>query len=261
MSDKAFKFLLFTISLIVIIVILSGCMSSVSTYSVSGYVTYNGSGLSGVTISFSDGLPSVTTNTSGYWSQSGLTGSVVVTPSLSGYTFTPSSTTVTGPNNNVNFTAAPLTTSISITSVVFSGSAGNYTITINGNGFGSLPISLPFSGDTSYLSIVDGAQIGSAEWGYSGDGNILNYQSWSNTQIVVSGFGGNPGDAVRMAIWNPSSGAGVTWGGNVPGGQNNPQITSVSFSGSGQNTQIIIKGSGFGPAPVSMPYTGDLNFF
>ncbi len=80
------------------------------TYSVSGYVkNSSGSGLSGVTISFSDGLASVTTNTSGYWSQSGLTGSVVVTPSLSGYTFTPSSTTVTGPNNNVNFTASEST--------------------------------------------------------------------------------------------------------------------------------------------------------
>ncbi len=77
-------------------------------YTVSGYVVdSNGNGLGGVSISFSDGLSSVTTNSQGYWSQSGLSGSVVITPSLNGYTFTPSSTTVTGPNNNVNFTGYP----------------------------------------------------------------------------------------------------------------------------------------------------------
>lgn len=74
------------------------------TYSVSGQITdINGNGIPGVTISFSGGYSSVTTNSNGYWSQSGLTGSVVVTPSLSGYTFSPSSITVTGANNNVNF--------------------------------------------------------------------------------------------------------------------------------------------------------------
>ncbi len=104
MGKKRFEFILLAIGIVIVIIVLSGCIPSTFTYSVSGYVTYNGSGLSGVTISFNDGLPSVTTNTSGYWSQSGLTGSVVVTPSLSGYTFTPSSTTVTGPNSNVNFT-------------------------------------------------------------------------------------------------------------------------------------------------------------
>ncbi len=95
--------------IIILALVLSGCMNptnSVSTYSVSGYVTYNGNGLPGVIISFSDGLPSVVTNSQGYWSQSGLTGSVVVTPSLSGYTFNPSSITVTNTNNNVNFLAS-----------------------------------------------------------------------------------------------------------------------------------------------------------
>ena len=35
-----------------------------------------------------------------------------------------------------------------ITSVQFSGSSGNYTLTVNGSGFGTLPSSLPFSGDS-----------------------------------------------------------------------------------------------------------------
>ncbi len=106
---KKYQVLLLVLPIILLGVILSGCMSpSVSTYSVSGCVTYNGNGLSGVTMSFSDGLPSVVTNSQGEWSQSGLTGSVVVTPSLSGYTFTPSSLTVSGADNNVDFTAVPV---------------------------------------------------------------------------------------------------------------------------------------------------------
>ncbi len=75
------------------------------TYSVSGYVRNNsGNGLSGVTISFTNGYTSVTTNSNGYWSKDGLSGSVTVTPYLSGYTFVPSSRNVSGPTNDVNFT-------------------------------------------------------------------------------------------------------------------------------------------------------------
>ena len=129
MKSNRFKFLILLGGLITLIFVLSSCMSvpSVTSYSVSGQVTYNGSGLGGVTISFSDGLPSVTTNSNGSWSQSGLTGSVTVTPSLSGYTFSPSSITVTGPNNNVNFIAyAP--------NIIYVTNIGDNTVSvINGN--------------------------------------------------------------------------------------------------------------------------------
>jgi len=129
MKSNRFKFLILLGGLITLIFVLSSCMSvpSVKSYSVSGQVTYNGSGLGGVTISFSDGLPSVTTNSNGSWSQSGLTGSVTVTPSLSGYTFSPSSITVTGPNNNVNFIA-------SVPNVIYVTNVGDNTVSvINGN--------------------------------------------------------------------------------------------------------------------------------
>jgi hypothetical protein len=61
---------------------------------------------------------------------------------------------------------------------------------------------------------------GGGRWnaGYCGayecDGVTLNYASWSNTQIVMSGFGGqyangswyvNPRDAFCVAVW-PSTG-------------------------------------------------------
>src|SRR5208282_3307127 len=62
-----------------------------------------------------------------------------------------------------------------ITGVVFSGSPGNYTVTVNGSGFGNLQSALPFTGDTSNFRIADAAQLGYGEWGYTGDGNMLTY--------------------------------------------------------------------------------------
>ncbi|BBJ29061.1 hypothetical protein [Athalassotoga saccharophila] len=60
MGKRTGSFLL-AFGLILLMLILSGCMKPL--YSVSGYVTdVNGNGIGGVTISFSDGLPSVITS-------------------------------------------------------------------------------------------------------------------------------------------------------------------------------------------------------
>ena len=79
-----------------------------STYNISGTITSGGSGLSGVTVTA--GSASATTSGSGAYTLSGLVnGTYTVTPSLSGYTFTPASAseTVNGANiTGVNFTAA-----------------------------------------------------------------------------------------------------------------------------------------------------------
>ena len=149
----------------------------------------------------------------------------------------------------------------SISSVAFSGSSGSYTLNIDGQGFGSSTVSLPYTGDVGNFRIGDWAQIGYGEWGYSGDANTLTYTSWSDTTIQVSGFGGSPGDAITIAVWNSVSGLGATWGGDVPGGPSSPTISSVTFSGSGSSTTIQVQGSGFGSAPTTMPYSGVLNDF
>jgi hypothetical protein len=149
-----------------------------------------------------------------------------------------------------------------ITTVSFSQNSSEFNITIIGKGFGTLPLALPQVGDTSYFRIGDAAQTGHAEWGYNGDANELNYESWSDTKIVVGGFMGSPGDALTIALWNPSTDMGATWGGNVPATSPGAlNITSVDFSGVAPNMLITVSGSGFGKAPVSMPYTGDLNYF
>jgi hypothetical protein len=146
-----------------------------------------------------------------------------------------------------------------ISTVTFSGSADNYTVTITGTGFGSPVVALPYAGDVSNFRIGDSAQLGHGEWGYSGDANPLTYKSWSNNQIVVSRFGGEPGDAVVIALWNSSSQAAASWGGNVtPVPSGYPSISAVRFSNSGQNLTMTITGTGFGPSPADLS-SGFLN--
>jgi len=75
------------------------------TYSVSGRVTdsSDGSGLYGVSFTFSGGLGRAQGDALGYWSRSGLYGTVTVTPSRPGWAFEPMSRTVTGADNAVDF--------------------------------------------------------------------------------------------------------------------------------------------------------------
>ena len=80
--------------------------------------------------------------------------------------------------------------------------------------------------------------------------------------MVLAGFGGSVADAVALAIWNPTTNLGATWGGNVPPtNAATPQITNVTFSGTGAGTTITVTGSGFGSSPFGSPFTGDLNDF
>jgi hypothetical protein len=149
-----------------------------------------------------------------------------------------------------------------INAVAFRESASGYTLTINGNGFGMLPRkSLPFRGVTSFFRLNVPAQLGAGEWGFSGDARALVYKLWSDTEVQIGGFTARPGDALDICLWNSASGKGGTWGGNIPGGVGTPHIGSVAFSGEGRHFHMIVRGKGFGSAPVAMPYTGDLNCF
>jgi class 3 adenylate cyclase len=124
-----------------------------------------------------------------------------------------------------------------ISSVTFGGGSGNFAVTVAGIGFGPAPVSMPcLSCDTSNFRIADAAQLGHGEWGFRGDALGLNYKLWTDNQIVVTGFGGASGDAIAVTLWNPVSGRGATWGGNVPPVPvGTPTIHSVQFSGSGRD--------------------------
>ena len=148
-----------------------------------------------------------------------------------------------------------------VNSVAFSGAPGDYTLDIKGSGFGVLRDRVPFTGALPYFAIMDNAQVGHGVWGNTvNHPHPLRYEAWTNSEIIVGGFGGAPGDALQIMIWSPQSRGDVAWAGNVPGGSMTPAITSVTMSGFGRNLTLAITGTGFGAAPGVMPFDGDLNF-
>jgi hypothetical protein len=94
-------------------------------------------------------------------------------------------------------------------------------MTITGSGFGTAPLGVPGESVLPFLSFID-QPLDLAQWqaGYAGCGNVdavtLDYTSWSNTKILISGFGReygrgprgrhkwtvSPGDLFTIAVAN-----------------------------------------------------------
>jgi len=148
--------------------------------------------------------------------------------------------------------------------VTFSGTSGDYTVTVRGQGFGGPTEALPFTGTVANFRVGDDAQGAGGEWGYTGDARLLRYLVWTPSEVEVSGLGAHAGDALVVALWNAATRRGVSWGGNAPPvDAGAPVIRSVGFSSLGTpvDLRIVVKGSGFGPAPRALPYVGDLDAF
>lgn len=109
---------------------------SSTTYTISGNVTFSGSGLVGVTMS--DGTRNATTDSSGNYIITGApNGIYTVTPSKAGYSFLPTTLSVTlaGANQTgKNFTATALPTYSISGTVSVSGSGLSGVLVSNGNG-------------------------------------------------------------------------------------------------------------------------------
>lgn len=132
------------------------------TYSVSGQVTSGGSGLSGVTVTLSGaGSATATSDASGNYTFSGLAnGNYSVTPSKTGLTFSPtsSSQTVNGANiSAVNFTATAIAGFFSISGSVTSGGSGLSGVTITLSGAGSGTATTDASGNYTFSGLVNGS--------------------------------------------------------------------------------------------------------
>jgi hypothetical protein len=87
------------------------------------------------------------------------------------------------------------------------------TITISGVGFGT---QTAYTGDSSYIELTDTT---GTSWsaGYTGNSVTLSVSSWSDSQIVLTGFSGaygtgswciKPGDQLSVRVWNALSGKG-----------------------------------------------------
>ncbi len=137
---------------------------------------------------------------------------------------------VTNPQNKtVGVLSATTSTSIKLTStkiatVAFAGSGRNLHMTITGSGFGAAPPGVPGEVDLPFFLFTD-VPFDTVAWnaGYIGCGNndsvTLNYRSWSDKKIVISGFGSAygkgtsayrnwrvaPGDIVAIAVANSAT--------------------------------------------------------
>jgi hypothetical protein len=137
---------------------------------------------------------------------------------------------VTNPQNKTVGVLTVTSKSIQVTptkiaTVAFTGSGRNLHMTITGSGFGAAPPGVPGEGNLPFLLLTD-LPYEAAQWnaGYIGCGNndavTLDYASWSDTKIVISGFGGEygkgpsnvhfwrvtPGDIVAIAVANSANG-------------------------------------------------------
>src|ERR1700722_12862134 len=165
----------------------------------------------------------------------------------------------------------------SVNTVHFSQIGPNMHIEVDGSGFGLAPTTLPAVGILNQFTFTDASQGGWCAGKY-GCAMPLQYTSWSDSRIVVDGFGtqyGTPnkvvaGDQVRVFVQNTAAGGGTTtWSGTLdasapppldPGGPT-PRVATVQFSRIGPNMHIDIEGAGFGAAPTTLPAVGILNQF
>lgn len=155
---------------------------------------------------------------------------------------------------------------IAIASVAFSNGVGrDMQIDIRGTGFGSAPVSMPFSGTLWQLSFNDNTMHGngtktSFESGHVGDAVWLNYTWWSDDEIIINGFSGaygygnwyiSPGDTITIRVSqvnsNDYSSEKATWRGSVPslslsqaGGKSTLQVLSPPIVSTAAAYQTLI---------------------
>ena len=137
------------------------CSATTGSYTIAGTITSNGSGLSGVTVTLSgSGSGTTTTDADGAYSFTGLSsGTYIVTPSRSGYAFTPSSKQVTAScavQLGVDFTATTSGPTYSISGKVTLSGSGLSGVTMTLSGSGSGTTTTDSSGDYTFSGLSNG---------------------------------------------------------------------------------------------------------
>ncbi len=184
--------------------------ASTVTWSISGYITYNGSALANVTVTLSGGQSgSTSTNTSGYFAFGGLPagGNYTLTPALATYTFSPPSLTYNSLSQNIstaNFTASRATYTIG-GRVTLSG-AGLSAVTISVTGSSSVSTNSTGYYTSAALTAGGNYTVTPSKTGYTFSPASLSYtslgQSVSNANFTATAVNQYP-YAVQVS---PSSG-------------------------------------------------------
>ena len=103
--------LIILVIMLINLALLVGCSENhladdMKNYEVSGYVSNfseSGRGVEGISLNFSNGQGKVITDDQGQWQKIKIKGKTTITPIKKGYSFEPEQTTVSRPQNEVNF--------------------------------------------------------------------------------------------------------------------------------------------------------------
>ena len=237
------------------------------TYSLSGTISPSAGG-SGATVALS-GASSATTmaNSSGAYSFTGLAnGTYTVTPSLSGYTFSPASqnATVNGANvTGINFTDTALTNTFSISGTI-SPAAGGSGATVTLSGAASATTTANSSGAYTFSGLANGSYaITPSLSGYTysptsqnatvNGANVtgINFTATASATFSISGtitLSGSALSGVAVALTGPAAANTTT---NSSG--------SYTFSGLANGTYTVTpsnSGDTFTPANQSVTVSG-----
>ena len=229
------------------------------TYAIAGTITNsNGTGVAGVMIS--DGTRSTTTDSNGYYTLSGMTaGSYTLTPSRSGYSFSPTtrSVTVSGNVSGQDFVGTALTYSISgrvtdssnngLSGVSVSGvgstttdsngnytlsgvPAGSYTLTpsLNGYSFSPTTRSVSVNGNVSGQDFTGTAIVST----FSVSGRVTDSNGATLVSVTLSnGIGSTTTDSNGNYTLNGVPAGSYTLTPSLNGYSFSPTSRSVSVSG------------------------------
>jgi len=185
-------------------------------YSISGKVTSNGSGLSGVTMTLSGASSdNVLTDASGNYTFTGLdNGSYTITPSRTGLTFSPTDNTqtVSGANiTGVNFIATPVQAiTHSISGQVTSNGSGLSGVTMTLSGASSDNVLTDSSGNYTFTGLDNGSYtITPSRTGFTFSPTD-NTQTVSGADITAVNFTTTAGPSALIVPCPPSGTTNVT---------------------------------------------------
>ncbi len=227
------------------------------TYSISGTITTSaGAGINGVSVS--NGSTSTTTNASGAYTLSGVVnGTYTLTPSLSGYTFSPATRSVTVSSANVtgqNFTGTPPANVPPVANFTFATSGLTATFTDTSTDSDGTIASRSWNfGDGTTSTVTSPSKTYSAAGTYTVTLTVTDNAGATNTKsssVTVTAGGG--GTVLTKGV--PVTGLTATTGNSlnytmvVPAGATN--LTFTTSGGTG-DADMYVK---FGAAPTDTVY-------
>jgi PKD repeat protein len=234
------------------------CGAAPSTWSVSGTVTTGtGVGIAGVTIS--TGAASTTTNSSGAYTLGSLAnGTYTLAPSLAGYTFSPSSSSVTISGANIsgrNFTGTPTTNNPPVANfgVTTSGLSANFTDSSTDSDGTIASRSWTF-GDGATSTATNPSHTYAASGSYSVSLTVTDNGGATNTKtssVSVTGGGGGGtvlSNGVAVTGLTATTGNKLNYTMVVPAGATGLKFVTSGGSGDGD---LYVK---FGSAPTTSSY-------